>query len=130
MRKFPRTNEDMVVIQGKIWNALVDEVERLGRLVVAPPLRLQNVAGGMVLSLSSRRAGLSLYNGSNVAVLSPPLLAIPVARGMTNILEFQPDSVSTGTPGASLSLTAGASNRVGIFWNGTVWQQSYVRFHS
>jgi hypothetical protein len=51
-KKFPRTTDDIVCIQGKVWNSLCDEVERLGRLSVAPPLRLFDGAAGPKLSVT------------------------------------------------------------------------------
>jgi hypothetical protein len=57
MIRFPRTSEDLVVVQGTLWNRLVDEVERQGRLTVAPPLRLQDVPGGRLLTVAMQQAG-------------------------------------------------------------------------
>jgi hypothetical protein len=52
MRNFPRTTEDLVVLQGSLYNRMMDELERLSRFTVAPPLRLQDVPGGRLLTVA------------------------------------------------------------------------------
>jgi hypothetical protein len=57
-KAFPRTTEDLVVLEGKLYNRLVDELERQGRLSVAPPLRLTDTGAGRLLSFPRPPRGL------------------------------------------------------------------------
>lgn len=50
--KIPRTNDELVVIQGKVWNKLASEIERLANIVVAPPLEKTMTATGTLLRLN------------------------------------------------------------------------------
>jgi hypothetical protein len=65
MVKFPRTTEDLVVLQGTLYNRLVDELERQSRLIVAPPLRLQDVPGGRLLTVAMQQSGFWIWMTGN-----------------------------------------------------------------
>lgn len=70
-RKFPRTGEDIVVLEGALYNRMVDELERSLRLAVAPPLRMEDTPAGRFLSLAGQQARIrikitgSTQDGSN-----------------------------------------------------------------
>lgn len=51
MRPFPRAIDDPTLLSRDVWNRLVETVEMLGRLAVAPPLELAESAAGRTLSL-------------------------------------------------------------------------------
>ena len=49
--KLPRASREVVAIEGDVWNALVTEVERLGRWSVAAPLELKDDGAGFGLAV-------------------------------------------------------------------------------
>lgn len=53
--RYPRCQpDDNVVIKGRVWNQLVEDVEALSRLDVTPPLFMQDNAGGKLIALVNR----------------------------------------------------------------------------
>jgi hypothetical protein len=48
--RLPRTDEETVVLQGKLWNRVADALERLDRFTVAPPLQMTDGPDGRRLS--------------------------------------------------------------------------------
>lgn len=61
MIKFPRTTEELVVLQGTLYNRLVEELERLSRFAVAPPLRMQDTPGGRLLTIATQQGGFWIW---------------------------------------------------------------------
>jgi hypothetical protein len=57
-QKFPRTADAMVVIAGDVWNDLVTEVERLGKISVGTGLELKDGPDGIGFGLRPGRQGL------------------------------------------------------------------------
>lgn len=54
LKPFPRGSpNDVVVVRSEVWNRLVEAVERLDKLSVAPPLQMVRSPVGYALSLSA-----------------------------------------------------------------------------
>lgn len=50
---FPRTNEDIVALEGRLYNRIVSELERALRFTVASPLQSFDTGAGRVITLAS-----------------------------------------------------------------------------
>ena len=57
MKDLPRTNEDLVVLSGDVWNRLCDMVERSLKMSVGPGLSLIDMPGGRLLGLAREVGG-------------------------------------------------------------------------
>ena len=59
--QLPRASSGQtLVIDGDLWNRLMDRIERNGRMYACPPLMLSDNGGGKVLSLVQTPSGSSL----------------------------------------------------------------------
>jgi hypothetical protein len=106
MKPYPRANTsegDGVTLSADLYNRMVDDIERLDRLAVMPPLFLTSGASGATIGLRTSPAELALvviigtetgggrYQGS--------ILYGNSTGNTSNIFQFQPQTNQTATDG-------------------------------